>query len=179
MIQAELEPLISEEEIAHAIEKLASKINADYKGEQLTLVMILKGSLCFVADLIRLLHVPCKIEMIRCQSYGHRGDIRGELVIDGIDNLELKGQNLLLLDDIFDSGSTLSAVYQALKQKHPKSLKCAVLLSKKVKRAVSFAPDYTVFEIENQFVVGYGLDYKEYYRGLPGIYVIHLSQKDH
>ena len=122
------------------------------------------------ADLIRALKTPCTIECVKASSYGQLGVKRGELTITGLDRVDLTSKNVLVVDDIIDSGETMSRVFSELNKKNPKSIKSLVLLSKKVPRTVSFIPDYVLFEIEDLFVIGYGLDYKEFYRGLPGVY---------
>jgi hypoxanthine phosphoribosyltransferase len=165
-----LELLISQDEIKNKIADAARVLDAQYEGEELTIVMVMKGALCITADLIRALKTPCIIESVTASSYGKRGTKRGELQISGLEEIDLSSKNVLLVDDIFDSGQTLSQIFAKLKQKNPKSLKSLVLLAKKVKRDTTYLPDYALFDIENLFVIGYGLDYKEHYRGLPGIY---------
>lgn len=162
--------MISEEAILKKITSLAKELDQRYNGEEITLVMILKGSICFVADLIRRIESPVVLETIRCESYGQRGSARGDLVISGEDKLMLEGKHVLVVDDIFDSGFTLSKVLDVLRSKRPKTLSSAVLLSKNIQRESSFKPDYVLFSLEDRFVIGYGLDYKEHYRGLRGIY---------
>ncbi|VHO03608.1 phosphoribosyltransferase family protein [Candidatus Rhabdochlamydia sp. T3358] len=166
----ELDLLISMDEIQDKIAKIALQLEADYKDQEIVIVMIMKGAICLVADLIRAISLPCVVESIQASSYGARGKIRGNLQIKGIEALDLFSKNVLLVDDIFDSGNTLFQVHQALAEKKPKSLKSLVLLSKNVSD-LEYQPDYLLFSIENRFVVGYGLDYKEYYRGLKGIYL--------
>jgi hypoxanthine phosphoribosyltransferase len=167
-----IELLISEDEIKSKIAETARTLNAEYKDQELVVVMVMKGAICIAADLIRELEVPCEIEAVTASSYGQRGIHRGELKISGLDELNFTGKNVLLVDDIFDSGQTLSQIVGKLKEKNPKSIKTLVLLEKNVERALSYKPDYVLFHIENRFVVGYGLDYKEYYRGLRGVYVL-------
>jgi len=165
-----IELLIGPDEIEQEISAVASQINEDYRGEELTILMVMKGAICVSADLIRHLRIPFTIEYMRASSYGQRGTSHGELRISGIDDLDLASKNVLVVDDIFDTGNTMTKVVAELEKKHPKSLKTLVLLVKKVPRETTYLPDYCVFEIENRFVIGYGLDYKEFYRGLPGIY---------
>jgi len=162
--------LISAEVIHAKVLEVAAKINAEYAGEELTIVMVLKGALCLTADLMRALKIPTSVEMIRATSYGALGVHRGELTITGLEDLDIAGKNVLIVDDIFDSGNTLLKIVQRMQEKKPKTLKTLVLLSKRVVRQTSYIPDYVLFPIDPFFVVGYGLDYKEYYRGLPGIY---------
>jgi len=165
------ELLISQDEIKQKIAEFAQILDNEYQGEELTIVMVMKGALCVAADLIRELQTPCTVEYISASSYGHRGTTRGELQILGLERLDLTAKNLLLVDDIFDSGETISKIAAALKEKKPKTLRSLVLLAKNVPRDVTYTPDYILFHIENQFVIGFGLDYKEHYRGLPGVYI--------
>lgn len=135
--------------------------------------MVLKGALCLVADLIRLLDIPFEVEMIQSSSYGARGTERGELQISGADRLQIHNRDILLVDDIFDSGHTMTALLKQIQAKHPRSLKTCVLLNKtNVPKITDQRPNYVLFDIDNLFVVGYGLDFKEQYRGLPGIYIL-------
>lgn len=166
----ELDLLISMDEIQDKIAKVVVQLESDYKDQEIVVVMIMKGAICLVADLIRAISLPCVVESIQASSYGAHGKTRGNLQIKGIESLDLFSKNVLLVDDIFDSGNTLFQVHQALAEKKPKSLKSLVLLSKNVSD-LEYQPDYILFSIENRFVVGYGLDYKEYYRGLKGIYL--------
>jgi len=162
--------LISEEEIRKKIVETARLIEQHYKGEEITLVMVMKGAICVAADLMRELNLPLRIEYVSASSYGMRGAQRGDLVVEGLEKIDLNSKNILLVDDIYDSGATLVHLIAACKKKKPKTLKTLVLLAKKMKRDLSYIPDYVLFEIENQFVVGFGLDYNEQYRGLRGIY---------
>lgn len=166
----ELELLISAEEISQRISSAAHELNAKYKDEQLILVMVMKGAICLAADLIRKLTIPCALEFVQASSYGHRGAERGELSISGLEPLDLHGKNVLVVDDIFDSGNTLCQIVEQISEKRPKKIESLVLLNKAVPKKSNYLPDYILFDIENHFVVGYGLDYKEHYRGLPGVY---------
>ena len=165
-----LVPLLSAEEIEVQIQKAAQQINHDYAGKELKIVMLMKGALTVTADLIRHLEIPFTIEYIKTSSYGKNGTTRGELTIKGLESLQIENQDVLIVDDIFDTGFTMKGVIDSFHQMNPKSLKSLVLLVKKVERSISYRPDYVLFDIDNHFVVGYGLDYKEYYRGLPGIF---------
>lgn len=137
--------LISAAEIQKKIIEVAHLIDAEYTGEELTIVMVMKGAFCFTADLIRVLQVPTSIEYIQASSYGRLGVNRGELVIHGLENLEIAGKNVLIIDDIFDSGHTLSKIIDAVQSKQPKTLKTLVLLSKKIDRTVLYYPDHVLF----------------------------------
>lgn len=171
-----LTSLIPADQIEQKIKQASAQIKEDYTGKDLVIVMVLKGALCLVADLIRNLDLPLDVEYVQCSSYGARGTERGELQIIGLDRLKIHNRDVLLVDDIFDSGHTLSSLVDALKEKHPRSLKSLVLLSKNVPHISDYRPDYVLFDIENLFVVGYGLDFKERYRGLTGVYVLESSQ---
>lgn len=165
-----LKLLISHEEIKLKIAEIARLIETEYAGEEITLLMVMKGAICLAADLMRELNIPVSFEYIRASSYGMRGMERGSLIVEGLDKIDIASKNILLVDDIYDSGATLSHIISECRKKNPKTLKTLVLLSKKVKRDLSYIPDYVLFEIENQFVVGFGLDYNEQYRGLCGVY---------
>lgn len=165
-----IELLIDSEEIAQKICETASVIDEEYCGEELTLVILMKGAICVTADLIRYLDTPCTIDYISTSSYGKNGMQRGQLSIEGLEKLDLEGKNVLVVDDIFDTGHTMKAVMDRLQEKKPKTLKSFVLLVKDVQRDIEYRPDYVLFDIPNRFVIGYGLDYKEYYRNLPGVY---------
>ncbi len=169
---AKLKPLIDKKQIASKILHVAHEIDREYADKDLVILMVLKGSLCLVADLIRSISIPCDIEVVQAQSYGEGGAQRGSLQIFGLERLHVKNRDVLIVDDIFDSGQTMTALIHALKEKEPLSLKTLVLLSKNVPRSNPMRPDYVLFDIENEFVVGYGLDYKERYRNLSGIFVL-------
>jgi hypoxanthine phosphoribosyltransferase len=173
--QTYLELLIPEEAIQNRIQEIAETLDAEYEGKEILLVMIMKGSLLLVADLIRKLTTQLSIEFVSCSSYGAAGTVRGRLRVNGIEQIDAQGKHLLVVDDIFDSGYTLHEVVSRLQGANPASLKTLVLLSKSVPRKVPYKPDYVLFEIEDRFVVGYGLDYKERFRGLPGVYALLLE----
>ena len=165
-----LDLLVSDEEIQQKIMQIGRQIDLDYSGKELCIVMVMKGAICLVADLIRNIHIPSSFEFVQASSYSARGKEQGELALFGLENLTIAGKHVLVVDDIFDSGRTLSTIVSHLERKTPKSLRSLVLLSKNAPRDIRYRPDYVLFEIENLFVVGYGLDYKENYRGLPGVY---------
>ena len=169
-------PLISKEQIAGKLSEVAKQIDIDYANGDLVVVVVLKGAICVGSDLVRAITIPCTIESVQCSSYGALGAKRGELRVFGLDRVDLKGRDVLLVDDIFDSGYTLSTLAKEISQKEPRSIKSLVLLKKNVPH-VDFNPDYVLFDIENYFVVGYGLDYKEYYRGLEGVYTFQTEPK--
>lgn len=173
MDPTKLTPLIEKELIAAKIKETALQIKEDFAGKDLVIVMVLKGALCLVADLIRELDLPLDIETVQCSSYGAGGTQRGELRVIGADRLHIHNRDVLIVDDIFDSGHTMVTLIHTLQAQNPRTLKTCVLLNKNdVPKVTDYRPDYVLFDIHNQFVVGYGLDFKERYRGLSGVYVL-------
>ena len=170
--ELQLQLLIHNEQIQERIEKVARTLEETYKGEAITIVMVMKGSFIFVADLIRQLQLPVCVETVRCSSYGKGGLYTGTLTVSGVEELQIEGKHVVIIDDIFDSGRTLTKVAMALQEKNPASLKSLVLLSKNVPHRTEYRPDLVLFDIEDRFVIGYGLDYEQYYRGLPDIYAV-------
>lgn len=164
--------LISAEQIRDRIGELADQINRDYAGEPVTLVGILSGSLIFLADLVRKLTMPTRIGFLRASSYRGETTTPGKLEIATGLMPDVRGRNVLLIDDILDSGHTLSQVSAHVKEHSPKSVRVAVLLRKRARQIVPFEPEYCGFEIPDLFVVGYGLDYNDDYRQLPYLAVL-------
>lgn len=171
-MDSDLRLLISPEEISKKIREAAAILEKAYAGKDLVIVMVLKGAICLTADLIRELDLAFDIAHVQCSSYGAKGTERGELTVMGLERLNLEGRDVLIVDDIFDSGNTLATLTKAIQEKKAKSVKSLVLLHKNVPHITDLRPDYTLFDIEDLFVVGYGLDYKERYRGLTGVYVL-------
>ena len=158
--------LIDQEQIRGGIARLGQALNKEYDGQPITIIAIMTGSLVMLADLIRCLEMPLRIQLIRASSY--RGGVTsGDLHIEEVERLEIEGKDVLLIDDIFDTGKTLVRVSEHLRTLHPRSLKTAVFLNKQGTSQVQQQPDHSVFHIPNAFVVGYGLDYDDYYRNLP------------
>lgn len=166
----EMELLISKEEIDAKLKTAGLQIDQDYQDKNLTVVSVLKGALCVTSDLLQNIHVPCKLECIRSSSYGYNGMKAGSLSIESLDAQEIEGRDILIVDDIFESGNTMLGIIEKIKEKNPKSIKTFILLVKDVPRKIDYRPDYVLFDIPDRFVIGYGLDYKELYRGLPGIF---------
>ncbi|MEQ1827798.1 MAG: hypoxanthine phosphoribosyltransferase [Pirellula sp.] len=166
--------LLNETQIGHGIDRLAMQLKADYRDQPLTIVAIMTGSLVMLADLIRRLEMPVRISLIQASSY-RGGTSSGDLVIRDHMMLDIKDRDVLLIDDIFDTGKTLVQVCQRLSQLGPASIKSAVFLNKQGTSTVAVVPDYTVFDIPNEFVVGYGLDYQDLYRNLPFVGVLEES----
>lgn len=166
--------LISEPQILQGVRKLASDIEAAYQNQPLTIVGLMTGSIVLMADLIRLLKMPLRVGVLQTSSY-RSGTQRQSLQINGEIMLEISGRDVLIVDDIFDTGHTLNVVLQRLRQLSPHSLRSAVLLRKSGRQEVPLQPDFTAFEIPDQFVVGYGLDYRDQYRNLPFVAALEPS----
>lgn len=164
-----MQRLIEEAEIQTKVAELGRRIAADYHGRSLTVIGILTGSIVLLADLIRRIDLPLRISLIQASSYRGRAVTPGELLTNLEFLPEITGRNVLLLDDIFDSGRTLQTLNDALRDQRPRTLRSAVLLKKRGRSTVDLQPDYCGFEIPDLFVVGYGLDYNGKYRHLPYI----------
>lgn len=164
--------LVSETAIRRRVSALAEQLNKVYRGKDLTVIAVVNGALIFTADLLRQMRSPLRLDCIRASSYHAGTAATGKPVI--IDNLKLDiaGHDVLLVDDILDTGNTLSAVKELLLAKKAASVRTCVLLDKKARRVVPFEAEYVGFEIPNEFVVGYGLDFNERYRNLPCIGVL-------
>ena len=166
--------LFDQDQIRQGITQLGSKLNEQYGQSPITVVAIMTGSLVMLADLIRCLEMPLRISLIRASSY--RGGISsGELHVEELQRLDIQDRDVLLIDDIFDTGKTLLEVSKRLEDLRPRSLKTAVFLNKQGTSQVQLKPDFSVFDIPNKFVVGYGLDYDDYYRNLPYVAVLEPS----
>jgi hypoxanthine phosphoribosyltransferase len=175
--QVHLQEIISKNEIADKIATFAQMLDEQYNGQEFTVLAIMKGALCLTADLIRALKSDPHLKFIRCCSYGMNGIERGELRITGMDEVDVSGKHVLIVDDICDSGATLSEVTTQVEDKHPASVKSLVLLHRQMDMEADYYPDFSLFEIDrDDFVVGYGLDYKEAYRGLEAIYSMTFLQ---
>lgn len=168
LILKNLQVLISEEDLQKRIKELAEQINKDYKGKEIVMISILKGSVIFAADLIRHITVPVQLEFIRLSSYGN--DVRSCGKVKAIDLTlpSLSGKNVIIVEDIIDTGLTASFLISYFKLQHDlEKIKFVTLLDKEVARKHEVTVDYAGFVIEDYFVVGYGLDYGGYYRNLP------------
>jgi hypoxanthine phosphoribosyltransferase len=164
--------LVSEAAIRKRVRALAEKINRAYRGEELTVIAIVNGALIFAADLLRQLRTPLRLDCLRAASY-HQGTQAGgkPVIVDNL-KLDISGRQVLLVDDILDTGNTLAAVRQLLLAKGAARVRTCVLLDKRARRKVPFEAEYVGFEIPDEFVVGYGLDFNERYRNLPCIGVL-------
>ena len=180
MTQAELEKavgeiLIEEDAIQARIGELGAEISVDYAGRDLLLVGVLKGAVFFMADLMRELTVPCEIDFMAISSYGAATDSSGVVRILKDLDINVSGRDVLVVEDIIDSGLTLSYLMRNLRARKPASLEVVTLLTKPERREIDEPVRYVGFEIPNRFVIGYGLDFAERYRNLPYVAVLHAD----
>lgn len=169
--------LLSEEEVGKRIKELAEQISSDYAGEEVLLICILKGSIFFTTELAKHISVPVKFDFMSVSSYGDATVSSGRVkIIKDLDD-SIEGKNVIVIEDIIDSGRTLHHLLRLLGVRNPKSLKLCTLLDKPDRREMDVNVDYTGFKIPDAFVVGYGLDYKQEYRNLPYVGVLHLNEE--
>ena len=175
-MKEKVDVLISEKEIENRILEIADRLNKDYEGEELTLICVLKGGVMFMCDLAKRLNLNVRLDFMSVSSYGSETKSSGVVkIIKDLDD-SIDGKNVLVVEDIIDSGNTLSYLMDILKKRGPKSIKLCTLLDKPSRREKKDVfVDYVCFEIEDKFVVGYGLDYDQRYRNLPYIGVMELS----
>ena len=172
-MRGDLERVLFDEPAIHRrLDDIAAQISSDYRDRELTVIAVLHGSLMFVADLLRRIPLPLKLDCLSVASYHGKAQTSGSVVFKQITVPDVAGRDVLILDDILDSGHTLAAVRETLETAKPHSIRVCVLLSKKKQRARDVDADYVGFEIEDEFVVGYGLDFRERYRNLPYIGVL-------
>lgn len=164
--------LFHETTILSRLDELAAQIAKDYRDRELTVIAVLSGSLMFMADLLRRIPLPLKLDFLAVASYHGRTETSGEVIFKQLAPPDVKDRHILILDDILDSGHTLAAIREKLETAGPRSVRVCVLLSKKKQRARHVDADYVGFEIADEFVVGYGLDYMEQYRNLPYVGVL-------
>jgi len=167
--EKELKVLVSREKIKESVKRLATEINRDYKDSPVLLVGVLKGAFVFLADLVRQLDVPLEIDFIGISSYGEAKKSCGEVKITKCPSVNVKGKNVLVVEDIIDTGLTTSFIIGYLKKQKPVSVKVCTLADKPSRRKVEIRIDYSGFTVPDRFIVGYGLDYDEKYRQLPDI----------
>jgi hypoxanthine phosphoribosyltransferase len=167
------EVLVSEEHLNAKVAELGAQISRDYAGKNLLLVSILKGSVVFMADLMRAITIPCSIDFMVVSSYGGANTTSTGLVkiIKDLD-ADLTGREVLIVEDILDTGVTLSNLVPMLKMRNPNSVKICTILDKPTRRKADIHPDYEGYQVPDEFVVGYGLDYDEKYRNLPYVGVL-------
>ena len=173
----EISVLISEEDLDKRISEMGAQISRDYEGQEVHLICVLKGGTFFMCELSKRITVPVSIDFMSVSSYGNSTKSSGVVkIIKDLDK-PLEGKNVIVVEDIIDTGRTLSYLLKVLGQRNPASLKLATMLDKPDRRVVDDVEvDYTGFEIPDEFVVGYGLDYAEKYRNLPYIGVLHIDE---
>src|SRR5712691_711843 len=180
MSQTELERsvgevLIEEAALSARVAELGTEISADYQGRDLLLIGVLKGAVFFMADLMRHLTVPCEVDFMAISSYGDSTDSSGVVRILKDLDINMEGRHVLVVEDIIDSGLTLSYLMRNLEAREPASLEICALLTKPDRREIEVPVRYVGFEIPNRFVIGYGLDFAERYRNLPYVGVLDPS----
>lgn len=165
------EILLSKSSIEARIDELGKTLTEDYKDKNLLVVSLLKGSFIFTADLVRRIDLPVRIEFMTTSSYGHSEESSGAVrIVQDINVEDLSQFDVLIVDDITDSALTMTGVLEILSQRNPKSIKACVLLDKPSRRKVDYEPDYVGFEIPDMFIVGYGLNYGDYFRNVDHVF---------
>ncbi|HOB37129.1 MAG TPA: hypoxanthine phosphoribosyltransferase [Candidatus Avimonas sp.] len=166
------EILFTAEQIAEIVKRMGKQISEDYADKNLVMISVLKGSLIFMADLMRAVTIPCSIDFLSVSSYGSGTTTTGEVRILKDLDTSLEGKDVLVVEDILDSGMTLSYLLSSLKARRPRSIRLCTLLDKPERRRVDIKADYEGVQVPDKFLVGYGLDYAEKYRNLPYIGVL-------
>jgi len=166
------EVLFTEEQLRNRVKELAKQIEQDYAGKEIMLIGILRGSFVFIADLCRYIDLPCTLDFMAVSSYGKGTSSTGQVQITKDLSEDISGLHVIVVEDILDSGNTLSYLLRILEQRHPASIRLCTLLDKPDRRKVEVAVHYSGFTIPDAFVVGYGLDYAERYRNLPYIGIL-------
>ncbi len=172
MAESATKILLTEQVIRDKVKELAATIAGEYNGKNPVVVGILKGACIFLSDLIREMQIPCTVDFVRIASYGAKKETSGNITITKDLETPVKGRDVLVVEDIVDTGLTLSYFVEVIKQRQPATLRVCVLLDKPKRRIVPFSADYVGFSIEDEFVVGYGLDYNEKYRYLRDIRIV-------
>lgn len=167
-----LKLLFSKKEIAETVARLAQEISTDYTDKRVVLIGVLKGAFIFLADLVRQLTIPVEIEFMRIASYGAHKESSGEITIKKDVEISLEGKDVLVIEDIVDTGLSLTFLLDHLRAHNPSSLKVCALVDKRSRREVEVQVDYTGFGMDEGFIVGYGVDFNEGYRALPEIFVV-------
>ena len=164
--------LYTEEQLKQRVQEMAAQITADYQGKEPVLISVLRGSYIFMADLSRAIDLPCAIDFMSVSSYGKGTSSSGQVQITKDLSDEIEGKDIIIVEDILDSGNTLFYLMQILQARHPASIRLCTLLDKPERRVKDITADYSGFSIPDAFVVGYGLDYAEKYRNLPYIGIL-------
>ncbi len=171
-----LVPRISREDLDARMTELAGRINRDYAGREILVVGVLKGSYIFIADLTRKITVPLEVDFVRLSSYGSKSETCGEVRITKDVELPVRGRDILVVEDIVDTGLTLRWYLEHLRRFNPRSISVCALVDKIERRQVQIPLDYIGLRIEKGFLVGYGLDYSEKHRNLPGIFEVRFNE---
>jgi hypoxanthine phosphoribosyltransferase len=171
------EILVQRDDLTHRVRELAAEISRDYKGRDLFLVGVLKGAVFFLSDLMRHLEIPCEVDFMAVSSYGSSTDSSGVVRILKDLDAPIEGREVLIVEDIVDSGLTLSYLLRTLRARNPASLEVCALLTKPERRKVELPIKYVGFEIPNRFAIGYGLDHGERFRNLPYVAVLREDGK--
>ena len=166
------EVLFTEEELDRRVREIAKEIEKDYEGQEIMLISVLRGSFVFMADLCRRIDLPCTLDFMSVSSYGKGTSSSGQVQITKDLSSDISGKHIIVVEDILDSGNTLSYLLRILEQRHPASIRLCTLLDKPDRRVKPVEVHYSGFTIPDAFVVGYGLDYAEEYRNLPYIGVL-------
>lgn len=164
--------LFTEEELKNRVAEIAAQIDKDYEGKEPVIISVLRGSFVFMADLVRQIHVPCTVDFMAVSSYGSGTSSSGQVKIVKDLSEQIEGKDLIVVEDILDSGNTLSYLLKILENRHPASIRLCTLLDKPERRVKPVKVHYSGFTIPDAFVVGYGLDYAEKYRNLPYIGIL-------
>jgi hypoxanthine phosphoribosyltransferase len=172
MEKLRMKVLFSREEIDRVVRRLAEQISRDYQGKDLVVVCVLKGAFMFMADLVRHLKGPCVIDFIRLASYGSGTATSGKVIVTKDLETPITGKDVLIVEDIVDTGITLDFLVRKLKEQKPGSLRVCALVDKKHRRKIEFTADYVGFDLDKGFILGYGIDFDEKARYLPDIYVM-------
>lgn len=170
-----LVPKISPQEIQRRVDALAAQINADYRGKDLVLVGVLKGAFIFLADLVRRLEVPAEVDFVRIASYGSSTESCGHIALTKDLECSIEGREVLVVEDIVDTGITMLWLVRHLESRNPRTVKICALIDKYERRKVHVPLHYAGFRLASGFIVGYGLDFAEKYRGLQGIYEVEFD----
>ena len=173
MLEQDIERvLFNEEELKARVAEIAARIDRDYAGKEPMLISVLRGSFIFMADLARAITLPCTVDFMAVSSYGSGTTSSGQVKITKDLSESIEGRDIIVVEDILDSGNTLSYLFQLLQARHPASVRLCTLLDKPSRRTKPITADYTGFTVDDLFVVGYGLDYAEKYRNLPYIGIL-------
>lgn len=168
-MKEEIKELISEEKVVARIQEIAEQINQDYAGKEVLLLCILKGSVFFTCELSKYLTIPVKLDFMSVSSYGDGLTSSGAVRVNGDTDINVKGKHVIVVEDIVDTGKTLTFLLHMLAKREPASLRLCTLLDKPARREIEVQVDYKGFEIPDNFVVGFGMDYAQKYRNLPYI----------